>query len=251
MTNQNIGDFLFKLRKEKGLTQGELALKFNVTHQSVSKWEKGDSIPDIHILRDIAVFYEVTIEEILSGERRDIKMPLKNDKLLSLLNLEIVYVAFLIGIFIFLAFFYFHEQVSLNADDMFGGFGSLGPIIGNEYIVFSARGYNLIFNATKITLYTGAMWLIFISLIVLLIFKTMNIYSIKKFDKLHSTVNLKVKFNVIRMLEILVVASYISMAIAMVFESSISMGIGFFIGIVFVALICVLNRIKSKQTELA
>ncbi len=243
MENQNVGLFLQKLRKEKGLTQGQLAAKFNLTHQSVSKWEKGESLPDIHVLKEIAKFYELTIEEILNAEKKEDSKPPRNEKVQSLLNLERMYVAFLIGIFISFAFFYIHQEATMS--DLFG---DLGGVFEDGYITMNIRGYNLIFGATSITLYTIAMWLIFLSVITLLLFKTMNIYSIIKYNKVHSITDLKLKFNVVYMLEALVVLCYILMALGMLFMSSISMGIGFFIGILFVSLIYVLKRIESKQT---
>ena len=53
------------LRKEKGITQEELANVFNVTSQSVSKWELGLSCPDISVLPEIAEYYKVSIDELL------------------------------------------------------------------------------------------------------------------------------------------------------------------------------------------
>lgn len=53
------------LRKEKGLTQEELANVFNVTNQSVSKWENGLACPDISLLPEIAEYFKVSIDELL------------------------------------------------------------------------------------------------------------------------------------------------------------------------------------------
>lgn len=47
MDNQKFGDFIKKLRKEKGLTQKELGDKLNITDKAISKWEIGLSFPDI------------------------------------------------------------------------------------------------------------------------------------------------------------------------------------------------------------
>lgn len=70
MNRVKMADFLVELRKEKGLLQQEVAEIFMVTTQAVSKWERGESIPDISILERISEFYGVTIEEILNGERK-------------------------------------------------------------------------------------------------------------------------------------------------------------------------------------
>lgn len=53
------------LRKEKGLTQEQVAEIFNVTNQAVSKWELGLSSPDITLLPEFAKFYQVTVDELL------------------------------------------------------------------------------------------------------------------------------------------------------------------------------------------
>jgi len=64
------GQFLKKLRNEKGLTQEQLAREFNVTNRSVSRWETGSNLPDISLLVDIADFYDVDVREIIDGERK-------------------------------------------------------------------------------------------------------------------------------------------------------------------------------------
>ena len=57
-----IGKNLAELRKRHGLTQLELAEKFNYTDRAVSKWENGDTVPDIGVLYDLCEFYGVTID---------------------------------------------------------------------------------------------------------------------------------------------------------------------------------------------
>lgn len=64
-----IGDFLRNLRNEKDLTQEELAEKFGVSSRSVSRWENGNTMPELGILVELADFYGVDIKEIIDGER--------------------------------------------------------------------------------------------------------------------------------------------------------------------------------------
>ena len=69
MEQQKIGSFLKELRKEKNLTQEELAEKLNVSGRTVSRWETGSNMPDISLLVELAEFYDVSIPEIINGER--------------------------------------------------------------------------------------------------------------------------------------------------------------------------------------
>lgn len=70
MDQVKIGNFLRTLRKEKGLTQEQLAEQFRVTGRTVSRWETGRNMPDIGILVELAEFYDVDIREIIDGERK-------------------------------------------------------------------------------------------------------------------------------------------------------------------------------------
>ena len=65
MLQENIKTF----RKERGLTQEELAIRVNVVRQTVSKWEKGQSVPDADLLQKIAEVLEVSVSQLLGQER--------------------------------------------------------------------------------------------------------------------------------------------------------------------------------------
>lgn len=70
MDQMKIGNFLKELRKEKGITQAQLAETLNVSARTVSRWETGSNMPDISILVDIADYYDISIPEIINGERK-------------------------------------------------------------------------------------------------------------------------------------------------------------------------------------
>lgn len=74
MDQIRIGSFLKELRKEKGLTQEQTAEKLNVSGRTISRWETGNNMPDISLLTEIAELYEVSIPEIISGERKSENM---------------------------------------------------------------------------------------------------------------------------------------------------------------------------------
>lgn len=63
------GRFLAQLRREKGMTQKELAATLYVSDKAVSKWERGQSVPDISLLVPLAEQLNVTVAELLQGRR--------------------------------------------------------------------------------------------------------------------------------------------------------------------------------------
>lgn len=73
LDNEKFGKFICELRKEKSLTQKELAEKLFVSDKTVSKWERGASIPNVMLLIPISEILEVTVTELLKGERIDTK----------------------------------------------------------------------------------------------------------------------------------------------------------------------------------
>ena len=74
MDQIKIGAFLKELRKEKEMTQEQLAEKLSVSGRTVSRWETGSNMPDIGMLVVLADFYEVSIPEIIAGERKSENM---------------------------------------------------------------------------------------------------------------------------------------------------------------------------------
>ena len=61
-----MGKEIRRLRNDRGLTQEALAAALNVTAQTVSKWECGNSIPDVQMLPEIAVYFGVTIDQLFA-----------------------------------------------------------------------------------------------------------------------------------------------------------------------------------------
>ena len=74
MEQKKIGLFLKKLRNENNLTQEILAEKLNVSSRTVSRWETGSNMPDISMLVELSEFYQISIPEIIDGERKSEKM---------------------------------------------------------------------------------------------------------------------------------------------------------------------------------
>ena len=90
MNQEKIGQFIKNIRKENKLTQKELADKLGVTYQAVSKWENGKNVPDISIIKEMSKMFNVDIDEILDGEKKDKKKSLYPLLLVSLLIVLLV-----------------------------------------------------------------------------------------------------------------------------------------------------------------
>ncbi len=69
MNNEKMGQFISELRKQRQMTQKELAEKLNVSDKAVSKWERGLSYPDISLLSPLSNILGVTTTELLNGEK--------------------------------------------------------------------------------------------------------------------------------------------------------------------------------------
>ena len=73
MNQEKIGKFIAKQRKLKELTQEELAEKLGITKNAVSKWERGLCLMDMSLLKPLSEILEVSINEILAGEKIETK----------------------------------------------------------------------------------------------------------------------------------------------------------------------------------
>lgn len=69
MNMQKTGDFLKELRKNNHMTQEQLGDKLGVTNKTVSRWETGSYMPPVDILKQLSDIYQISINEILAGER--------------------------------------------------------------------------------------------------------------------------------------------------------------------------------------
>ena len=68
MDTEKIGSLIYSLRKEKGMTQAELAQQLHITDKTVSKWERGKGAPDVSLLSDVSAVFQVNLEKLLAGE---------------------------------------------------------------------------------------------------------------------------------------------------------------------------------------
>ena len=91
---KSIGETIANLRKQKGMTQSELAEKMNVTDKAVSKWERDLSCPDINTISKLADVLDVSVEELLKTKKQDYS----NNKIKDVINLILKAVAIAMGI---------------------------------------------------------------------------------------------------------------------------------------------------------
>lgn len=103
MDKYKFGEFIYQKRKELGFTQDELGYKLGVTNKAVSKWETGENLPDIMMIKKLAQVLGLTVDELLS-QKEIKKEKLKNTKVnkfllvstISLCVLEIITIIFCI-----------------------------------------------------------------------------------------------------------------------------------------------------------
>jgi len=68
MDSKKIGNLIYQLRKDKNMTQKQVADALNISDKTISKWERGQGCPDISLLRELSKILEVSVEQLLSGE---------------------------------------------------------------------------------------------------------------------------------------------------------------------------------------
>ena len=73
MEQVKIGKFIAQCRKNKNMTQAELAEKLNITDRAISKWETGKGMPDTSIMLELCNELDISINELLSGEMIEMK----------------------------------------------------------------------------------------------------------------------------------------------------------------------------------
>ena len=93
MSNKNIGEIISSLRKEKGMTQTDLAEKMNVTDKAVSKWERNLSCPDINSIPKLAEVLGTTVEELLNAQTKK-----ESNKINEIINIALIGISLAMGI---------------------------------------------------------------------------------------------------------------------------------------------------------
>ena len=93
MSNKSIGEMISSLRKEKGMTQNDLAEKMNVTDKAVSKWERNLSCPDVNSIPKLAEILGTSVEELLNAQSKQ-----DNSKVDDIINIALIGIGLAMGI---------------------------------------------------------------------------------------------------------------------------------------------------------
>ena len=93
MSNKSIGEMICSLRKEKGMTQNDLAEKMNVTDKAVSKWERNLSCPDINSIPKLAEILGTSVEDLLNAQVKK-----QTNKIDDIVNISLIGVGLAMGI---------------------------------------------------------------------------------------------------------------------------------------------------------
>ena len=164
---ENLAQNLIKYRKAVNLTQIEFAEKFNYTDKAVSKWERGESVPDLVVLKQIADFYNVTIDDLIKEptEKKPhfIKNLLKKRVILELSLAVIVYIC------VIFAYSLLSLVIPEISDKMWLAFIYAIPITCILFVVFSAVFKQRLFTIISSSVLTWSTLLsVFLTLLVLL-----------------------------------------------------------------------------------
>ncbi len=107
MSNKTLGEMISSLRKEKNMTQNDLAEKMNVTDKAVSKWERNLSCPDVNSIPKLAEILGTTVNELLNAQAKQ-----ENSKVDDIINIALIGIGLAMGICIVVTSIL--KQIDLN-----------------------------------------------------------------------------------------------------------------------------------------
>lgn len=152
----NIAKNISELRKASEITQAELAEKLNYSDKSISKWERGDGVPDVIVLQKIADLFGVTLNDIVSDEKPKLprKKPyLTNRIVIPLLSVGVVFLVASIAFFVLRLLDVWSEMSWIL-------FVYAVPVSLVVMLIFSELWWNLL---ARLLTFSGLIWSVFIS----------------------------------------------------------------------------------------
>ena len=154
--NDIVAKNLVALRQRAGFTQLELAEKINYTDKAVSKWERGEALPDIRVIVKIAEIYNISVDDLLSPHtEKKIKPKMHIGKKRLLITMLSAGLVWFIATLIFMALFFFDVKHPYLA------FVCAPFVCAIPLIVFSAKWGNWITNTLACSLLVWALAVIF------------------------------------------------------------------------------------------
>ena len=108
MSNKTFGEMISSLRKERNMTQNDLAEKMNVTDKAVSKWERNLSCPDVNSIPKLAEILGVSVEELINAQTKQ-----DNGQIDDIINIALIGVGLAMGICIVVT--YILKQIDTNS----------------------------------------------------------------------------------------------------------------------------------------
>ena len=108
MNQEKFGNFIKEIRKNNNLTQKQLADKYNVTYQAVSKWENGRNMPDTALIKQMSEDFNISLEEMFDGE-------LKQNKKIPKKIIIVISLIFILTLSIIIYFFIFTNNFNFIA----------------------------------------------------------------------------------------------------------------------------------------
>lgn len=226
MDQQKIGSFIAELRKERNMTQVQLAEQLGVTNKAVSKWENGKSLPDIQLFQPICTLFHISVNELLAGEHiQQEEVQYKTTHFLleyilltkNILKLSVISFV-LIGIGVLLLFFSFITYKADMAIRILNCSIGLITIFIGIYINFIIK---ININANKVYNYLnkkiGHTKLFMIGLIMEIL--SLNIYNLISLE--NGTSGLKMIVNIIAFLLCFIGTNFIVIACNIKFSSNL------------------------------
>lgn len=149
MNIDKIGPFICELRKKSDLTQEQLAALVHIGREAVSKWERGITIPDVDSLQKLSEIFNVTINELLSGQKinaqnkeeiNNVTLNIYSKYLKSKKKVVLAVLTLCFSIFIFLSYYFINSYSSISVYTI-TGFGEKVDIIDGIFINTKEKNY--------------------------------------------------------------------------------------------------------------
>lgn len=163
MMNQNeFGKLIKEIRRKNNLTQKELADKYHVTYQAVSKWENGKNMPDVSLIKDISRDFNVSIDDLLEGKYNNKK---KKKLVMVIILILLIIIVTVLGVFFLNRDSDFEFKTLSSNCDIFSISGSIAYNKKKSSIYITNIDYcgeedNIIYKKIECNLYENNMNLI-------------------------------------------------------------------------------------------